>query len=298
MEFDLRAWLLVLGSAFVVGILIHGYWKLRRGSGDLKMGLDKAFLNSKNESADSDDISHLRGELPNGGARVSRGSFPHATDDLNLEEDVPVLTALLDAGSVIRAETGSDAKIPDVEIPEQYRSEVAVPEKESSEAESPEAEGSEAKIPVSEKNRSANQTIQSEKPTKFVVVHLAADGHFDGQILLEAIVELDMVFGEMDIFHRLGRNGKAEFSLANSVEPGTFVLAEMDQLQITGVVLFMQAHELNDPVRVYDSMIEVAMKLGDEVGGKLLDESRSTMTSQTIEHCRQGLQDFQYKYSA
>jgi cell division protein ZipA len=127
---------------------------------------------------------------------------------------------------------------------------------------------------------------------------VVANGHFDGQTLLESIVELGLVFGEMSIFHRLDEDGHTAFSLANSVEPGTFDLAKMDNLQIAGVVLFMRVHEVHDPIEVYDNMMDVAQKLCDEFGGKLQDESRSAMTSQTIEHCRQGIRDFQFKYSA
>jgi cell division protein ZipA len=127
---------------------------------------------------------------------------------------------------------------------------------------------------------------------------VVANGHFDGQTLLESIIELGLVYGEMSIFHRLDKNGRAEFSLANAVEPGTFDLTDMGKLQIVGVILFMRVHEVSDPIDVYDNMMDVAQKLCDEFGGKLQDESRSAMTSQTIEHCRQGIQDFQYKYSA
>lgn len=263
MDFNLREWLLVLGSVIVIGIVIHGYWRMRRGQSGLKMALDKSFLTPPGEEGESDDISYLKAELPNGGARVTLETVeaPLDPDELNLEEDVPVLMESVD---IKRA----DVKSAGVKR--------AAPERAP---------------PV----RKPQPTI---RPEKFVVVNVLANGHFDGQTLLEAIVELGLVYGEMSIFHRLDEDGQTEFSLANSVEPGTFDLAEMDKLQIAGVVLFMRVHKVHDPIEVYDNMMDVAQKLCDEFGGKLQDESRSAMTSQTIEHCRQGIRDFQYKYSA
>jgi len=267
-DLNLREWLLVLGSVIVIGVVIHGYWRMRRGRGDLKMALDKSFLTPPGEEGGSDDISYLKAELPNGGARVTieTAETPPDPAELNLEEDVPVLMESVDFKS-------TDVESTDIE---------------STDIESTDVE----KAPPARKPQ------PTMRPEKFVVVNVLANGHFDGQTLLEAIVELGLVYGEMSIFHRLDEDGQAEFSLANSVEPGTFDLAEIDKLQIAGVVLFMRVHKVHDPIEVYDNMMDVAQTLCDEFGGKLQDESRSAMTSQTIEHCRQGIQDFQYKYSA
>ena len=66
MDFDLRDWLLVLGPVFVAVVLLHGYWRMRRSQGELRMALDKSFITSD----DVDDLQMLKAELPNGGARV------------------------------------------------------------------------------------------------------------------------------------------------------------------------------------------------------------------------------------
>jgi cell division protein ZipA len=263
-DFNLREWLLVLGSVIVIGVIIHGYWRMRRGRNDLKMALDKSFITPAGEEGASDDISYLKAELPNGGARVTLETVKSLldTDELNLEEDVPVLMEPVGT--------------------------------ESTES----TESTDVRVSAPEDTSPTRKPQPTERPEKFAVVNVVANGHFDGQTLLESIIELGLVYGEMSIFHRLDKNGRAEFSLANAVEPGTFDLTDMGKLQIVGVILFMRVHEVNDPIDVYDNMMDVAQKLCDEFGGKLQDESRSAMTSQTIEHCRQGIQDFQYKYSA
>ncbi len=279
MEFDLRDWLLILGPVFVSGVLIHGYWRMRRGKGDLKMSLDKSFLSTPGDEETIDDLSFLKAELPNGGARVIQGSptVPDA-EELELEKDVPVLLEpiVLDDSEILEADDQAG------------RSEDSPAEREQESDD----DSIVARAPP------AVKAAAIEKPEMFVLITVLAHEEFDGQPLLEELNELDMTFGEMDIFHRMARDGSTEFSLANVVEPGTFNPSQMDKLKTPGMTLFMRAHELPEPLRVYDAMVEVAQKLADELGGELRDQSKSVMTSQTIEHLRQSIQDFQYKHSA
>ncbi|MDP4641344.1 MAG: hypothetical protein NWS69_11325, partial [Pseudomonadales bacterium] len=88
MEFGLRDWLLVLGPVFIIGVLVHGYWRMRANRNSLKMALDKSFLTSRHDRAyDADFPEPYRAELPNGGARVV-SKFQQKS--LDLDEDVPV----------------------------------------------------------------------------------------------------------------------------------------------------------------------------------------------------------------
>lgn len=143
-------------------------------------------------------------------------------------------------------------------------------------------------------------TSASAKPEKFVVVHVAArdNAPLEGQKLVEILLESNMTFGDMNIFHRISDGNVSEFSLANSLEPGTFDMAGMGSFSTPGVTMFMRAHELPEPVRVFDDMIDVAETIAAEFGGRVLDESRSVMTPQTLEHYRQSIQEFQFKHSA
>ena len=142
----------------------------------------------------------------------------------------------------------------------------------------------------------ARKADQSEK---FIVINVLADDEFfNGQQLLETLVNLDMSFGDMNVFHRLNEDGFSEFSLANAVEPGTFDLADMDSMQTPGITMFMRVHELADPEHVFEELINVATVLSEELGGTIKDQTRSVMTMQTIEHCRQEIRDFQFRHSA
>ncbi len=116
---------------------------------------------------------------------------------------------------------------------------------------------------------------------------------------MEILVDSGMTFGEMDIFHLHDQAGNAQlFSLASAVEPGTFEMATIDQFSTPGVTLFMRVHELSEPLQVLDSMLSVANTIAQELDGEVRDETRSVMTPQTIEHCRQSITEFQFKHSA
>ena len=258
MDLDLQTWLLILGPLLIVGILVHGYFRMRSRN-TLKMALDKRFLNTGETEDDGSGQSMLRAELPNGGARVVD---PPEQGSLDLA-DVPVLMEPVEVDEALVV-TSSDNDV-----------------------------GSE-----SEKGAELPTVVdQGDRPERFVVLYVIADGQkMTGQALLESLVEHEMRFGEMDIFHRLDVTGQSLFSLVNAVEPGSFDLQAMDDLETPAVSLFMRAHEVSDPVAVFNDMMHVAQHLADDLGADVLDESRSAVTPQTTAHLRQELEDYQFRY--
>ncbi|MBQ62410.1 MAG: cell division protein ZipA [Gammaproteobacteria bacterium] len=281
MDFDLRDWLLILGPIFISIVLIHGYWRMHWGRTELKMKLDKSFLSHPGDEQNGDDLDLFRAELPNGGARIAG-------------EQVPVLMESVETSSPnIKPVAGISRKAePELQEPELPEPEITEPAIAATrEAQSTRVE------PLPERAPPVRKPLL-EKPEKFVVINVLSDVSFAGWDLREVLEGLDMEFGEMDIFHRLGEDGEVQFSLVNAVEPGTFDQSTMNEIQTPGVTLFMRAHEVQDPIRVYDDLLEAAQTIALELGGELKDETRSAITSQTISHCRQGIQDFQYKYSA
>ena len=80
------------------------------------------------------------------------------------------------------------------------------------------------------------------------------------------------------------------FSMANVLNPGTFDLSTIGELELAGVTLFMTPSELEKPALIFDLMMETAERLATELGLNILDESRSSMTKQTIDHYRQRAQ--------
>lgn len=283
--FGLRDWLLIFGPLLIIGILVHGYWRMQVNRNSLKMKLDKSFVSDLNETpVDADELSLLRAELPNGGARVLS---PTEQTSLNLDGDVPVLMNVAEESEAAASaeETAGEA------------AEEATPiQSESILSEKPEVELTAAAEQNDQPTEQSIEPLPDGLPEKYVVINVMAVGEpFAGQQLLECLLEQDMAIGEMSIFHRM-QGEQTLFSLMNAVEPGSFDMATIAEIETPAISMFMRVHEIRQPVRVFQQMLEVAAALAEELGGEVRDETRSVMTTQTIEHCRQQLQEYVLKH--
>ena len=294
MEFDVRDWLLVIGPVFIVGVLVHGYWRMRSNRNTLKMALDKTFLTDNGDLNDEDkhDLSFFKAELPNGGARLVSDPEQVALD---LNEEVPVLMDPVEMGDA------SPADRPIADRPRVERIVQRAPARDRVRTVTESAQKIETSVDeqtsVSDHESTTKQRPGANCPERFVILYVAAIHEpFEGQHLLECLLDQGMTFGEMDIFHRTSDAGKILFSSANAVAPGTFVVSEMHQIKTPAISLFMQANLLNDPLAAYDQMVEVAQNLALDLVGEVKDESRSVLTPQTIEHGRQSLVEFVHRY--
>ena len=288
MDFDLRQWLLILGPIFIVGVLLHGYLRMRSGQNEIKMNLDRGFLSRSGEEPVVDELSLFKAELPNGGARlvsIDAGTLisgDYSPSKIEPGERLPMI-------AVSSAEAAKLDVIP-------YASQVPTSGPIAALEEA--AKASPAKKAAKfEENQFAEETaVPALKPEMFVVVYvLALDEPFLGQGLVDILRDSGMTFGEMDIYHQLDDRAAQLFSLASAVEPGTFNLSFMDQFSTPGVTLFMRVHDLAAPLQVLDSMLSVANSIAQKLNGEVRDESRSVMTPQTKEHCRQSIIEFLFK---
>jgi len=113
---------------------------------------------------------------------------------------------------------------------------------------------------------------------------------FRGPVLLTALTDAGLEYGDMQIFHRTetvdGRM-KTLFSAANIKEPGIFDLSAMETFTTEGIVLFMQIPGAVDGVRAFDAMVESARILADNLDSVVCDAQRSVLTNQTISHMRE-----------
>ena len=138
--------------------------------------------------------------------------------------------------------------------------------------------------------KQAERAEQVELP-EVLVIHLMAakDQTCDGQLLLDAAVSLGLRYGNMKIFHRhtsSDGSGPVLFSMANLLKPGTFDLNTIAQQEMIGVTLFMAPSELDKPTEIFDLMLDIAEKMAKKLQLNIMDETRSSMTKQTIDHYR------------
>ncbi len=117
----------------------------------------------------------------------------------------------------------------------------------------------------------------------------AKDDHlFKGKDFMPLFLSQGLRHGDMGIFHRfVGQGGKPEsllYSLANAVKPGTFDIKNIEQFESPAFAFFMTLPGPNDPIAAYEGMYKTIKLLKEEMGGQILDESKSVYTEQTHQH--------------
>ena len=125
-----------------------------------------------------------------------------------------------------------------------------------------------------------------------IIVHLMANrGEFlTGSNLLETLLQAGLRYGAMGIFHRHAQEegeGPVLFSLANLVNPGTFDLKTISAIKTPGVTLFLNLNDVEDACAGFELMMSTARTMAQSLKLNVLDESRSSITPQTIDHYRQ-----------
>ncbi len=119
---------------------------------------------------------------------------------------------------------------------------------------------------------------------------------FSGADILHILLACDLRFGDMDFFHRhehqAGR-GPIQFSVANMMKPGVFDIDQMSSMYTRGLMFFVTLPGPEDMLKAFDYMYETAKTVSRNLGGDLLDETRSAVTRQGIDHMRQQIRELE-----
>jgi len=151
----------------------------------------------------------------------------------------------------------------------------------------------------SEEEEDLNST--NDLPEEILSVNvIAKKGQLiDGQILLDAAQSFGLRFGDMDIFHRhenASGHGPVIFSMANAINPGTFNIDDLPEMQIKGVTFFMRLSTINKRVFVLELMVDIAKRLSNQLGAELKDDTHSVLSSQTVAHYKSRIQEYERRY--
>lgn len=133
--------------------------------------------------------------------------------------------------------------------------------------------------------------------TKVIVLNVAStDGRlFRGEELVQAMEACGLRFGDHAIYHRQldTRNGPVSlFSAANILKPGTFEPDQVPAMQSPGIALFLQLPGPSDGLAAFEQMLEVARRLSERLGVKVLDARRCTLSNQALEAMREDLREY------
>ena len=159
--------------------------------------------------------------------------------------------------------------------------------------------------PVINENKAAAKA-QSTSGSKHAIepeflslnVKVSKNNPIPGAQLIASLLTLGFKFGESDIFHRhVNSNGKGPilFSLASMFKPGVFDVEHMETQQYYGLSLFMSLPIEGDAHQVFNMMHNAARKLADEFGAQVLDEHRSGLTQQGLQHYVERIREFEHR---
>ena len=105
----------------------------------------------------------------------------------------------------------------------------------------------------------------------------------------------------MSFFHRhefeAGR-GAIQFSVANMMQPGVFDIDNMGGMTTPGLVFFLTLPGPENMMEAFNCMLETAEAVARNLDGDVLDESRSVVTRQSLEHTRQQIRDLETRLLA
>lgn len=285
MELGVRDWLVIIGVLLIAVVLVDGLRRMRNDRrGKIRMSLNKNFINSTGDVEELTSTELLGGPRVVARAKAAKNSVHN--DDLQLDEAVPMLMESISAADAFgNAGQSDEVKVQPLE-PVDDEDEVDCLDNQPAEFTSVsthESNGSERKL------KYVNQEV-------IVINVMAKKEPFRGTDLLHILLACDCRFGEMNIFHRFENasgKGPIQFSIVNSVEPGSFNLDDIDHFTTPGVCFFVTVPGPDNAMQAFDYMVETCQCLVKNLNGELRDESHSVMTAQTLEHCRQKIREIE-----
>ena len=281
---DMKIFILVCGALLIAAVIVHGLWVAQRSrKNPLKMELAE-----NGTSIGIDEMELLRGELPNGGARIAARKRPTpalTTKPLQENEvliEAPEIVAKDETMLVDEAVVSNESPIVAEATPSRLR------------RTRKEAGQTREKTP---RASVGNATLELDDRADLVVVSVmdSKGDRWNGSKVIEVLLRHGLKYGEMNIFHRVDATGVTQFSVANAVEPGSFDLADIKEMATPGVTMFLRIHGPNEPLSAYDDMLAVARDVAETLGGELRDEHMNLITSQVVEHYRQQIIEFARK---
>jgi len=120
------------------------------------------------------------------------------------------------------------------------------------------------------------------------------DTLMDGLAIQRILEQLDMQFGEMQIFHRYLASSQKQvlFSVANVIEPGTLIPDQFDLLQTPGLLLFANLPGPLNGLLLFDEILDAANQLAEQLDGVICNEKREPITQKDIEAIRSKILNF------
>ncbi len=136
------------------------------------------------------------------------------------------------------------------------------------------------------------KTVSADPKSEIIAIYITAPENrkFNGDVIIDALENVDMEFGEMDIFHYYGpdkmHSTRALFSIANNTSPGTFDPDNIRQFTTRGLAMFMSLPaEIGGDI-AFEIMYDTAQNISGKLGGELRGQDRQLLDSDKISRMR------------
>lgn len=289
--------MVIVGVLLIMAVLLDAWRRIRR---DKRSNVKMKLVNpDESPPAPVEDISWYR-ELPNGGARVvERGDILRAKGFSGKGSGAKSTPAA--AAKTVRKRASSKSRQDDDSLAAGMPSIAPGDEGENLDwldglVSTDEQSGKSTEVPA------PGKLPRSEQPEVFMLNVVARDPEgLRGDDVLQILLACDLRFGDMNFFHRhefeAGR-GAIQFSVANMMQPGVFDIDNMGDLATPGLVFFLTLPGPEDMMKAFDYMLETAQAVARNLGADVLDESRSALTKQSLEHSRQKIRELERRLLA
>lgn len=135
--------------------------------------------------------------------------------------------------------------------------------------------------------------VQSQTKTRrFTVLHVMAlsEQGFKGERIWQVATELDLVYGEKQVFHAYDLEGRGIlFSLVSAVNPGTFELNALSDFSTPGLTFILMTTEGEGALAAFEKMLETAQSCATLLEGECQDENHLLLSHAVIQSYRQRL---------
>jgi|GEM_PF-1262850 cell division protein ZipA len=282
MESEIRIVLLIIGACIICAILWDG---LRRQKKQRKSVMKRMDVDLKDEFEEAENDDRMTEDQA-----IQEPYVDNVIDPIANEFTEEKAQAYDEAAE--REPTHAEAED---EAVENLLREPSEPEnvKEEPEPEQEQESQPEPQETAAEQIKTEEAPVKA-KESKTVMLTLIApeDKTFGGFSLLQVLLAHGFRFGDMRIFHyheNKEESGKSLFSLAAATQTGEFDLSNMARFSCKGLVMFMTTSDHDDPVVVFDEMVEVAQDLAEDLSGELKIAQDKEWSEASIKELRDSL---------
>ena len=122
-----------------------------------------------------------------------------------------------------------------------------------------------------------------------------------GEDIVVAAEKTGLVFGHMNVFHRLVEGHPERgpiFSMASIMKPGSFDMATIREMETPAIAIFLTLPAPLTALDAWEKMLPTVERMGELLGGLVLDDNRATLGRQRVAHIRDELRAYDRQHQA